>query len=76
MHDTVRIEERGVPAVALVHDRFEAAAKNQIKMLGLASAKVVTITEPQTGEPETELAGHIDRVWDEIVGSLIKSSGN
>ena len=72
MHDTLRIEERNVPAVALIHDRFEMAARNQAKIGGFASAKVVSIPEPRPGDPEDELPARIDGVWDEIVASLTK----
>lgn len=72
MLDTLKLEERGVPAVALIHDRFEAAARSQAKMLGLASAKVVAIPEPHPGEPATELTARIDRAWNEIIGALVR----
>ena len=73
MHDTLRLEERGIPAVALVHDRFEMAARNQSRLLGLASAKMVSIPEPHPGDPESGLTALIDRAWNEIVGALVKS---
>lgn len=69
----LKLEERGIPAVALIHDRFETAARNLAKSFGLASAKIVSIPEPYPGEPDTELAIRIDRAWDEIVGALVKS---
>jgi len=73
MLDTLKLEGRGIPAVALIHDRFEVAAHSQAKMLGLASAKVVSIPEPYPGEPAAELTVRVDRAWNEIVGALVKS---
>ncbi|MFC1861415.1 hypothetical protein ACFLYL_04000 [Chloroflexota bacterium] len=72
MHDTVKLEERGIPAVALVHDRFEAAAHSQAKILGLATTRVVSIPEPHLGEPATELSIRIDHAWSDIIGALVK----
>lgn len=73
MHDTVKLEKRGIPAVALIHDRFEVVARSQAKILGLASAKVISVPEPHSGEPAAELPARIDRLWNEIVGALVKS---
>lgn len=72
MHDTIKLERKGIPAVALIHNRFEGAARNQAKMLGLASANVVVIPEPYPSEPVEELAAKIDGLWGQIVGALIK----
>ncbi len=73
MLDTIKLERKGIPAVALIHDRFEAAAHNQAKMLKLASAKLISIPEPSPGEPAAELPARIDRAWDDIIGALVKS---
>ena len=72
MHDTVKLEEKGIPSVALVHDRFEKAAYSQAKILGLDSARVVSIPEPHLGEATSELPVRIDRLWEDIMGALIK----
>lgn len=73
MLDTLKLEEKGIPAVALIHDRFAVAARNLAKLRGLASAKVVVIPEPYPGTPDAELAPRIDPLWDEIVGALVKA---
>jgi hypothetical protein len=72
MRDTVSLEKRGVPSVALVHDRFEAAAKSQAKILNLISVKLVAIPEPHPGEAESEMSARIDSFWDEIIGALVR----
>ncbi|MFC1970424.1 hypothetical protein ACFLV0_00570 [Chloroflexota bacterium] len=74
MHDTVNLEKRGIPAVALVHDRFEAVARNQAKILGLPSAGIISIPEPAPGEAPEALAPRIDRLWDDILGALVSAS--
>jgi hypothetical protein len=72
MHDTIRLEKRGIPAVALVHDRFEEAARSQAKILGLPLAKIVAIPEPRHGDPSEDVSARIELLWNEILGALIK----
>ncbi|OGA35309.1 MAG: hypothetical protein A3G80_07635 [Betaproteobacteria bacterium RIFCSPLOWO2_12_FULL_62_13b] len=70
MHDTVRLERKGIPTVVLVHDRFEVAAKSQARILGLPSAKIVILREGLPGETAEELLTKIDGVWNDIVANL------
>ncbi len=72
MHDTVRLERKGIPAICLVHDRFEVAAKAQAKVMGLPSAKIIVIPEGTPDEPPQQLREKIDRLWGEITGGLAK----
>ena len=70
MHDTVRLERKGIPTVALVHDRFEVAARTQARILGLPSARIVILPEGKPGETTQDLLGKIDNMWNDIVENL------
>ena len=70
MHDTVRLERKGVPAICLVHDRFEVAAKAQARVMGLPSAKIIVIPEGTPDELPQQLREKIDKLWGEITGGL------
>lgn len=71
MFDTVNLESKGKPAVALFHNRFEKVARNQAKILGLPSVKVISIPEPLPGEPPENLSAKIDQLWDKVVEALV-----
>jgi len=70
MHDTVRLERRGKPAVVLIHDRFQVAARTQARIMGLPSAHIIAIPEGLPGEPPEQLRARIDRVWPQILQGL------
>ena len=74
MHDTVRLERRGIPAVCLVHDRFEVAAKKQAKIMGLRSAKIIVIPEGTPDEKPEKQRAKIDKLWPKIAGGLTKEA--
>jgi hypothetical protein len=74
MHDTIRLERRDIPAVCLVHDRFEVAAKMQAKIMGLRSARIVVIPEGAPGEKPEKQRAKIDKLWLEIAGGLTKDA--
>ena len=66
----MRLEREGIPAICLVHDRFEVAARVQAKAMGLPSLKIIVIPEGTPGEPPEQLREKIDKLWPEIVGGL------
>ena len=73
MHDTVRMERKGVPAVVLVHDRFEVAARAQSKIMGLPSTRIIVLPEGAPGEQMEQAQAKIDKVWGEIVEALVSA---
>ena len=74
MFDTVRLQQKGIPVVALVHDRFEAAARANSIAAGSTSARIVVIPEPGPKPSESDLFDRIDNAWNEIVASLVEPS--
>ncbi|MBI2919116.1 MAG: hypothetical protein HYY01_14170 [Chloroflexi bacterium] len=74
MHDMVRLERMGKPAVVLVHDRFQVAARTQARIMGLPSAHIVVVPEGIPGESPEQLRAKIDRLWPQILQGLTTSS--
>ena len=58
MHDAAQIEDSGIPAIVLIHDVFEQAAKLQADILGRPGLNLVIF--PQ-GEPEMSVE-KVDRL--------------
>jgi hypothetical protein len=73
LFDTINLERRGVPSVAIVHDRFENSARMQGKLLGLSSVKIVAIPEGRPGDSPEELRNKTDAVWGKILESITGS---
>jgi hypothetical protein len=68
--DGINMERKGVPAVIIVHDRFEVAAKTNAILARLPGAKMVVIPEG-TGTPSVEeQRSRVDKVWESIVKGL------
>lgn len=68
----MRLERKGIPAICLVHDRFEVAARVQAKAMGLPSLKIIVIPEGTPDEPPEQLREKIDKLWPDIVGGLTR----
>ena len=76
------MERVGLPAVIIVQDRFEAAAKANKRLMKLREARVVVIQEGsekhQHGTagavPYEEQKARVDDVWDQIIGALVDES--
>lgn len=66
MHDTVRLERKGVPTVCLSNDLFETAARRQAELMGLPGAAVVVVPH----EPGGTIDLHPRRV-DESLGRIV-----
>ncbi len=71
MLDTIRLERSGIPAVVVVHDRFEKAALATGKMLNMPSAKMIVIPEGMPGESTQALREKVDVVWDRLLAGII-----
>lgn len=55
MLDSVALERRGVPVVAVAHDLFEAAARMQAKVAGFPDIPVVVTPRPPQGASANEI---------------------
>ncbi len=71
MHDAVKMERKGVPAIVLIHDRFANAARAQAKIMGLSSIKIIVIPEGIPEEKPEQIRARIDNLWDRIASGLM-----
>ncbi len=70
MHDSVRIENAGIPAVAVATDVFRSAARAQAAALGRPDFDAVYVPHPIQDQLAEEVTARADAVVDEIVARL------
>lgn len=72
MRDTVNMRKLGVPAVGLVHDRFEKLAKLQLQQLGEPDLPIIYYKQdlPAVEKPE-EVSAKADDVADQCQHHII-----
>ena len=71
MHDTVDLEDRGLPCVFVATVEFLTGADAQAKALG-AEASVVYVEHPIQDRTDDEMRGIADRAVEGIVKALIE----
>ena len=70
MHDTVDLEERGVPAVFVATVEFEDGAHAQARALG-ADPAAVYVPHPIQDRSDEELVALADDAFERICGELV-----
>ncbi len=70
MHDTVRIENAGIPAVAVATDVFRSAARAQAAALGRADLDAVYVPHPIQDRLPSEIEARAGAAASEIVARL------
>ena len=73
MHDTVDLEDRGIPSVFVATVEFVSGAYAQAKALG-AKASAVYVEHPIQDRTDAEMKGIADRAVDGVVAVLMGSS--
>jgi len=73
VHDTVDLEERGVPSVFVATVEFEDGAEVQAKALG-ADPAAVYVEHPIQDRSDDEMLAIADRAFDEVLARLVKQS--
>ena len=74
MHDTVDLEERGVPSVFCATVEFTTGAKAQSRALGYDPAAVYT-EHPIQDRTDDEMSAIADAVYDDVVAALVAARG-
>lgn len=70
MHDLVRFERRGIPAVGLATEPFVDEAVEQARLLGMPDCRLVYVPHPvQLLSPE-ELAARTDAAFPALLAAL------
>jgi hypothetical protein len=70
MHDALAAERRGIPAVAVMTDRFEPTARAVAELNGLASYPYVVIAHPIANNSDDELRAKAEAAIARIVALL------
>lgn len=70
MHDTIRFENWGIPAVPVATHEFMLAARAQAAMLGRPDLDAVYVPHPIQDQTRDEIEGRAEVVAEEIVARL------
>ena len=70
MHDTIRLENLGIPAVAVATTEFITPARAQASALGRPGFDAVYVPHPIQDQTPEQIAARADAVADEIVKRL------
>ena len=72
MHDALAAERRGIPAAAVMTDRFVTTASAVVELNGLASYPFVVIPHPIASDSNEELRAKAEASVARIVDVLTK----
>ncbi|MCY4536049.1 MAG: hypothetical protein OXB91_11855 [Bryobacterales bacterium] len=70
MHDSVRLENSGIPTVPIATDVFRSAARAQASALGRADLDAVYVPHPIQDQLQEEIEERATAVLDTIVDRL------
>jgi hypothetical protein len=73
LHDTIQLENLGVPAVPVATTEFAAPARIQASALGRAGFDAVYVEHPIQDQAPQQIAARADAVAEEIVKRLTAS---
>jgi hypothetical protein len=72
MHDALAAERRGIPAAAVMTDRFTVTAEAVVELNGLAGYPYVVIPHPIASDSDAELSAKAEASIARIVEVLTK----
>jgi len=70
LHDSVRLEEKGIPSVPLATDEFRTAARVQASRLGRPDLDAVFVPHPIQDQTLAEIEARADAVIEQVVARL------
>lgn len=70
MHDALAAEQRGIPAVAIMTDRFVDTARGVAELSAVPDYPFVVIAHPIAGDSDAELRAKAERAVDPLVALL------
>jgi hypothetical protein len=70
LHDTVRLENLGIPAVPVATTEFQSPARIQAGALGRAGFEAVYVPHPIQDQTPQQIADRADAAVEEIVRRL------
>ena len=72
MHDALAAEQRGIPAVAVMTDRFEPTARAVAEVNGIPDYPYVVIAHPIANDGDEDLRRKAEDVIDRLVSLLTR----
>ena len=70
MHDSVGLEDLGIPAVPVATEEFSTAARVQASRLGRSDLDAVFVPHPIQDQTKAEIEARADAVADELARRL------
>ncbi|MFH1485119.1 MAG: hypothetical protein ABIH46_03525 [Chloroflexota bacterium] len=70
IRDAIALEQKGIPTVTIVHDKFMAAAQAQARILNLPALPLVSVPQPLPWETHDDERRKADTVIDRLVAKL------
>jgi hypothetical protein len=70
MHDALTAESRGIPAAAIMTERFEPSARAVIELNGLAGYPFVVIAHPIASDTDADLRAKAEAAVPRLVSIL------
>jgi len=70
LHDSVRLEEAGIPSVPLATEEFRTAARVQASRLGRPDLEAVFVPHPIQDQTRAEIEARADDVIEQVVARL------
>jgi hypothetical protein len=74
LHDTIRLENFGIPAVPVATHEFTLPARAQAAALGRPDFDAVYVAHPIQDQTPVEIEARADKALDEIVARLTMRS--
>jgi hypothetical protein len=71
LHDTIRLENLGIPAVPVATTEFKSPARIQAGALGRAGFDAVYVPHPIQDQTPQQIAARADAVVEEIAQRLV-----
>jgi len=72
LHDTIRLENWGIPAIPVATHEFSLPARAQAAALGRPDFDAVYVAHPIQDQTVAEIEARAERVIDEIVARLTR----
>jgi hypothetical protein len=70
LHDTIKVEGFGIPAVAIATHEFRTAARAQASQLGRADLDAVYVEHPIQDQTRAQIEARAETALAEIAGRL------
>ena len=75
MHDAIAAETRGIPAVAVMTDRFEQSARAMAAVNGIPDYPFIMLRHPIANDSDADLAAKAEAAASQIAELLTKRAG-